>query len=947
YLKQKPTKTSDVSKAVNPAVSDINACLRYGFLAFADVNDNVKVKEALNKLGEIMMESSVPNEEISAPNMEAPAPSDKSATPSRRDGENSGVQRTDIPPSVEVTNAKGQVTNEGVQRTGLKTKAQNILELSLADLQKAFNRNADNVSDILNEAFNNGLINEADLEQAGFIVSVDNESSRRFFKIVEWGDPILTDSGFVEALEQGSLVADKMGIEFQLVVSDSRTEGVTTPEGNILINVNKIANVTEAYQSVQNYIFRHELFHSIVNTNPGLAKEIGKVIGESLLYKKWLASKSLLYPDMTNKQAMEMNYAKAETESEADHRARVTEESYAEFIRDKVDSKAFWDTLASKSHSKYARFWHNVKELFRSIFGKEGRTLAEYKTLRDLEKLLMRHNISVQGERDIRISKYTEKVVDINAGVKENGTRETGEQLATKSVEQQYKFGDKNQIISKSFPEWFQHSVLKITTTGHLKSRDGYELAKKGTKVGETKLATREEGLKAGIKVIDALFSKDRSAYWKILKDVAIKHPKAIVVYPNKVENETHNWIPLAFAMKIMSNVNNMDGVGANWEIGTSVEQINTQERTGVEHDIRIKTPCKFTGEVESGRVYVIVDDVYTQGGTINQLKNYIEDNGGTVVYVTTLAVGMGQGDYVPNKQTITELVASLRLYDKIELYKFQKVLEKMGYDKDFTRLTEKQLQQFRTEQTLDYIRERMASYGSEGGNSLYGKMDENGGGKNLFGGNQAQKIDGSPSDKKSQKIENILKELKYDKDYRKLTEQQLRNICYWFETLDGIRAELDARTKKDADGTRGKTRANGGVENQKRTDIGTFEQVSESQAVDSPPSDKKSQKIAPVEQGENSAATSRDQIPAMFKDKHFVTGKTNRGQRTKPPNYNEDASRKRAKFAAANFAIVRKMVLNILKKDTSKVSLKGKRKKAGWNNNYLLELVGTFARLF
>ena len=61
----------------------------------------------------------------------------------------------------------------------------------------------------------------------------------------------------------------------------------------------------------------------------------------------------------------------------------------------------------------------------------------------------------------------------------------------------------------------------------------------------------------------------------------------------------------------------------------------------------------------------------------------------------------------------------------------------------------------------------------------------------------------------------------------------------------------------------------------------------------------------------------------------------------------NEDASRKRAKFAAANFAIVRKMVLNILKKDTSKVSLKGKRKKAGWNNNYLLELVGTFARLF
>jgi predicted transposase YbfD/YdcC len=62
---------------------------------------------------------------------------------------------------------------------------------------------------------------------------------------------------------------------------------------------------------------------------------------------------------------------------------------------------------------------------------------------------------------------------------------------------------------------------------------------------------------------------------------------------------------------------------------------------------------------------------------------------------------------------------------------------------------------------------------------------------------------------------------------------------------------------------------------------------------------------------------------------------------------FNEDASRKRAKYAAANFAIVKKMALNILKKDTSKGSLKGKRKRAGWNNNYLLELLGKFERLF
>jgi len=62
---------------------------------------------------------------------------------------------------------------------------------------------------------------------------------------------------------------------------------------------------------------------------------------------------------------------------------------------------------------------------------------------------------------------------------------------------------------------------------------------------------------------------------------------------------------------------------------------------------------------------------------------------------------------------------------------------------------------------------------------------------------------------------------------------------------------------------------------------------------------------------------------------------------------FREDACRKRTKHATANFALVRKMTLNILKKDTRKGSLKGKRLKAGWNNKYLLELLGTYTRLF
>jgi predicted transposase YbfD/YdcC len=55
---------------------------------------------------------------------------------------------------------------------------------------------------------------------------------------------------------------------------------------------------------------------------------------------------------------------------------------------------------------------------------------------------------------------------------------------------------------------------------------------------------------------------------------------------------------------------------------------------------------------------------------------------------------------------------------------------------------------------------------------------------------------------------------------------------------------------------------------------------------------------------------------------------------------FREDEQRKRAKHAAANFAIVRKIGLNLLKKDPGKESLRSKRLKAAWNKEYLLFLL-------
>jgi predicted transposase YbfD/YdcC len=55
---------------------------------------------------------------------------------------------------------------------------------------------------------------------------------------------------------------------------------------------------------------------------------------------------------------------------------------------------------------------------------------------------------------------------------------------------------------------------------------------------------------------------------------------------------------------------------------------------------------------------------------------------------------------------------------------------------------------------------------------------------------------------------------------------------------------------------------------------------------------------------------------------------------------FREDQQRKRQKHAADNFAIIRKIALNLLKKDKGKESVVSKRLKAAWNKNFLLELL-------
>jgi predicted transposase YbfD/YdcC len=57
--------------------------------------------------------------------------------------------------------------------------------------------------------------------------------------------------------------------------------------------------------------------------------------------------------------------------------------------------------------------------------------------------------------------------------------------------------------------------------------------------------------------------------------------------------------------------------------------------------------------------------------------------------------------------------------------------------------------------------------------------------------------------------------------------------------------------------------------------------------------------------------------------------------------SFNEDQSRKRAGYSARNFSIINRIALNLLKNDkTKKRSVKGKRLDAGWDNDFLLNIL-------
>jgi hypothetical protein len=137
-----------------------------------------------------------------------------------------------------------------------------------------------------------------------------------------------------------------------------------------------------------------------------------------------------------------------------------------------------------------------------------------------------------------------------------------------------------------------------------------------------------------------------------------------------------------------------------NLPTASSIVQINQVSHTGASGWRRLAFPALFDGIVTEKQHYIIADDFIGQGGTLTNLRGYIESKGGRVLLTTALT-----GKPYSAKLTVSlETLSALRKkHGDLEPW----WRETFGYD--FACLTESEARYLERAEDADTIRNRLA----------------------------------------------------------------------------------------------------------------------------------------------------------------------------------------------------------------------------------------------
>ena len=215
----------------------------------------------------------------------------------------------------------------------------------------------------------------------------------------------------------------------------------------------------------------------------------------------------------------------------------------------------------------------------------------------------------------------------------------------------------RNMPPSQPWPQDFPKAVIHTALDSMKKDWDFWE-AKAGDHTAADRLVSR-------------------IAKPQVIQQLRERYPTAIIAYSHGAPGTTGNQLPRALATQYEK---------AGMQVNHGIIQTASPGHTGAGNLNRLLLRSRYTGEIEPGRDYIVLDDQITSGGTLRDLRSYIEQQGGHVVAFTGLSASRGGTFVQPREEQVAEL-RSLGITDQ--------QLQRLGIASSISHLTSKEVTRF------------------------------------------------------------------------------------------------------------------------------------------------------------------------------------------------------------------------------------------------------------
>ena len=152
----------------------------------------------------------------------------------------------------------------------------------------------------------------------------------------------------------------------------------------------------------------------------------------------------------------------------------------------------------------------------------------------------------------------------------------------------------------------------------------------------------------AATRLVDSLVDESGIRAVQLLASEAGESGEPVLVSAHAWESQGLNAIPAALTRLLHERL----GIPRE----TAVVQTNVVSHTGADGYGRLARQACFDGPVEAGREYVMVDDFIGQGGTLANLRGWIEKQGGKVVGAVALTGKPYSARLDPSQEQLNEL---------------------------------------------------------------------------------------------------------------------------------------------------------------------------------------------------------------------------------------------------------------------------------------------------